>query len=60
MKQYKELLNDILLNGTKKSNRTGIDTYSITGAMFEHDLREGFPLLTTKFVSAKTGCYLWD
>lgn len=53
MKQYKELLEKIITQGTKKSNRTGIDTYSITGAMFSHDLREGFPLLTTKIVSAK-------
>lgn len=53
MKQYLDILSNVLNKGIKKKNRTGIDTLSITGAMFEHDLKNGFPLLTTKFVSLK-------
>ena len=48
MEQYLSILEEILQKGTKKSNRTGIDTYSISGAVFEHDMSEGFPLITTK------------
>ena len=48
MEQYLSILEEILQKGTKKSNRTGIDTYSITGTVFEHDMSEGFPLITTK------------
>lgn len=53
MKQYLELLDRIKTAGTKKKTRTGIDAISITGAMFEHDLRLGFPLLTTKKMGLK-------
>lgn len=53
MKQYLDILKNILDNGTIKDNRTGIQTKSITGQMFEHDMSKGFPLLTTKFVSLK-------
>ena len=37
-------------NGARKENRTGVDTLAIAGAMFEHDMSKGFPLLTTKKV----------
>ncbi|MDD5110628.1 MAG: thymidylate synthase [Patescibacteria group bacterium] len=37
-------------HGQKKPNRTGIDALTIAGAMFQHDLADGFPLLTTKKV----------
>ncbi|MEM5793208.1 MAG: thymidylate synthase [Candidatus Aenigmatarchaeota archaeon] len=48
MKAYLDIVKKILENGTLKHNRTGIDTLSIAGVMFEHDMSEGFPLLTTK------------
>lgn len=48
MEKYLNILEEIIGNGTWKKNRTGIDSISISGAMFEHDMSEGFPLLTTK------------
>lgn len=54
MQEYLNILRNIRKYGKRKHNRTGIDTYSISGAMFEHDLREGFPLLTTKKMPPKT------
>ncbi len=48
MKQYLNLLQDILDNGIRQSNRTGIDTFTLPGAMLKFDLREGFPSVTTK------------
>jgi len=47
-KQYLGLLRDILDNGIRKSDRTGTGTLSVFGRMVRHDLRDGFPLLTTK------------
>ena len=46
MDSYKKLVKKIIDDGERKQNRTGIDTISITGYMFEHDMSEGFPLLT--------------
>lgn len=48
MENYLEILRKILVKGRRKHNRTGIDTISISGVMFEHDMNEGYPLLTTK------------
>lgn len=48
MKQYQELLQNILDNGIRQSNRTGIDTLTLPGAMLKFDLRDGFPAVTTK------------
>jgi len=48
VKAYLDIIQKILDCGFRKKNRTGIDALSITGAMFEHDMEEGFPLLTTK------------
>jgi thymidylate synthase len=48
MKAYLDILRKILDEGELKENRTGVDTIAIAGAMFEHDMADGFPLLTTK------------
>ena len=50
MKAYLDIVQKILDTGSRKANRTGIDALTIAGAMFEHDMAEGFPLLTTKKV----------
>ena len=52
--QYQKLLADILANGTEKSDRTGTGTYSVFGRQIRHDMKEGFPLLTTKKMAWKT------
>lgn len=51
MKEYLRIVKNVLDNGELKDNRTGIKTKAIAGAMFEHDMGKGFPLLTTKKVS---------
>lgn len=56
MKQYLDIMKSILDNGTLKHNRTGIDTISYPCQFLRHDMREGFPLLTTKKVGLKTVC----
>jgi thymidylate synthase len=53
MKQYLDLVSHVLREGTRKPNRTGVDTISTFGYFYEVDLRQGFPLLTTKDVSWK-------
>lgn len=53
MKQYHDLVQHVLDTGTRKENRTGVDTLSTFGHYYEHNLRDGFPLLTTKSVSWK-------
>jgi len=50
MKPYLELVDYILKNGEKKEDRTGTGTLSIFGYQARYDLREGFPLVTTKKV----------
>lgn len=50
MKAYLDIVRTILEKGERKENRTGVDTIAIAGAMFEHDMSTGFPLLTTKQV----------
>jgi len=54
MKQYLDLCSYILHAGELTQNRTGVDTLNIFGAMMQYDLREGFPLLTTKRVNFDT------
>ena len=53
-KQYINLLDDILTNGTSKEDRTGTGTWSVFGRQIRHDMKEGFPLLTTKKMAWKT------
>lgn len=48
MKGYLDIVEKILNEGVLKKNRTGVDTLAIAGAMFEHDMKKGYPLLTTK------------
>lgn len=53
MKQYHDIVKEILSKGVRKRNRTGVDTISKFNINYEIDLAEGFPLLTTKKISWK-------
>ena len=61
MKQYLDLLQDILDNGELKDDRTGVGTYSVFGRHIRFDLRESFPAVTTKKLAWKAcvGELLW-
>ena len=61
MKQYLQLLQDILDNGEIKDDRTGIGTISLFARQLKFDLRRGFPAVTTKKLAwrACVGELLW-
>jgi thymidylate synthase len=53
-KKYTKLLENILYEGVKKGDRTGTGTLSVFGRQIRHNMKEGYPLLTTKKMSWKT------
>jgi thymidylate synthase len=52
-KKYQDLLQDILDNGIHKSDRTGTGTISVFGRQIRHNMKQGFPALTTKKLAWK-------
>jgi thymidylate synthase len=54
LKSYLELLQDILTNGEKKTDRTGTGTLSVFGRQLRYDLSKGFPMVTTKKLHTKS------
>ena len=54
MKQYHQLMTDILDHGVHKEDRTGTGTMSIFGYQMKYDLVQGFPMVTTKKVHLKS------
>src|ERR1044071_465798 len=61
MKQYLELMQQVLDKGVNKEDRTGTGTSSLFGYQLRFDLADGFPLLTTKKLHVKSIIYelLW-
>ena len=61
MRQYHDLLRLVLETGNERTDRTGVGTLSVFGAQARFDLRQSFPLLTTKKLHLKSIIYelLW-
>ena len=51
--QYERLLEDVLLHGEPRHDRTGVGTHAVFGRQLRYDLSEGFPRITTKYVPMK-------
>ena len=52
-KKYLSILKEILENGSLETNRTGISAYTIPSSIIQHDMSEGFHLLTTRRIPYK-------
>lgn len=50
MQQYLALVERVIRTGEKTATRTGVETYTVFGAVCEYDFKDGFPILTTKKV----------
>lgn len=53
MRAYLDIVDKIIKEGVLAENRTGVPAYTIAGAMFVHDMQDGFPILITKNVPFK-------
>lgn len=53
MRQYLDLLQDVLDNGTEREDRTGVGTIATFGRQMRFDMRDGFPAVTTKALAWK-------